>query len=104
MKKTAMHPFIKDLLTIAIIGGILLLVESVSSVEPSGLEIFVCFAITSIPFGWRWANKMFVAVSIKTFLIKVALAACLGCVAIFVIVIKDLIDFIKSRKGEGSAE
>ena len=104
MKKTNLHPFIKDLLTIAVIGGFLLFVEKLADSNPSGLELFLCFAITGIPFGWRWANKMFVAVSFKGFVLKVVWAACLGCVAIFVIVIKDLIDFIKSRKGEISVE
>lgn len=105
MKKTAMHPLIKDLLIIVILGGFMVfMANSISGGEPTGIDIFLCFAITGIPFGWRWANKMFTAVSFKGLILKVVWAACLGCVAIFVIVIRDLIDFIKSRKGETPVE
>ena len=105
MKKTAMHPFIKDLLLIVILGGFMLfMANTLNDGNPPAIDLFLCFAITGIPFGWRWANKMFTAVSFKGFILKVVWAACLGCVAIFVIVIKDLIDFIKSRKGETPVE
>ena len=97
MKKTAMHPLIKDLLTIVILGGITLFIDNAAG-GGTGMGTFLCFAITGIPFGWRWANKMFVAVTFKGFILKVLWAALLGCVAIFVVVIRDLIDFIKSRK------
>ena len=99
MKNPSLRPLIKDLLIIVILGGFMLLMaNSISGGEPTGIDLFLCFAVTGIPFGWRWAKKMFVAVTVKGFFIKVLWAALLGCIAIFVVVIGDLINYLKSLK------
>lgn len=99
MKKLPKHPLIKDLLIIVILGGFMLfMANALNDGNPPAIDLFLCFAITGIPFGWKWANKLFVALTFKGFVLKVVWAACLGCVAIFVVVIRDLVDFIKCRK------
>ena len=107
MKNPALRPLIKDILIIAILGGFVAIVlGTLASVSTgwTGLETFFLLAITGIPFGWRWANKMFIAVSIKGFFMKVLWAALLGCVAIFVVVIGDLIRFLKILKATDPVE
>lgn len=107
MKKPTLRPLIKDILTIVVLGG--LTAAFIATVESygdgwSGFDTFIWLAITGLPFGWRWAKKMFVAVTIKGFFIKVLWASLLGCVAIFVVVIGDLIRFLKSLKENASVE
>ena len=108
MKNPALRPLIKDILIIAILGGFTAIVlgsmSQYSDAGWTGLETFCLLAITGIPFGWRWAKKMFVAITIKGFFIKVLWAALLGCIAIFVVVIGDLINFLKSLKENASLE
>lgn len=99
MKNPALRPLIKDALIIAILGGLAgILVANDGNGFGVGGYIFFWLAITGIPFGWRWAKKMFVAVTFNGFLIKVLWASLLGCVAIFVVVIGDIINFVKSLK------
>ncbi|MBO5836687.1 MAG: hypothetical protein J6Q92_02200 [Oscillospiraceae bacterium] len=101
MKNPALRPLIKDVLIIGILGGFMAFVLGSAASVGAGwtwAETFVLLAVTGIPFGWRWAKKMFVAVSVKGFFIKVLWAALLGCIAIFVVVIGDIIRLIKSTK------
>lgn len=98
MKNPALRPLIKDAIIIAILGGLAGIILSWDTSLGSAGSTFFWLAITGIPFGWRWANKMFVAVSVKGFFIKVLWASLLGCIAIFVVVLGDLIRFLKSLK------
>lgn len=105
MKNPALRPLIKDLLIIVILGGFMLfMANTINDGNPPAIDLFICFAITGIPFGWRWAKKMFVALTVKGFFIKVLWAALFGFVAIFVFLIRDLVDFLKSRKQPASID
>lgn len=98
MKNQALRSLIKDAILIIVLGGIASIMISVDGTLSPGLATFIWLAITGIPFGWRWAKNMFTAVSVKGFFIKLLFASLLGCIAIFVIVLKDIFSFIKSLK------
>ena len=98
MKNPALRTLIKDAVIIAILGGIASVLLKYDNSLGSAASTFFWLAITGIPFGWRWAKKMFVAVTIKGFFIKVLWASLLGCIAIFVIVFGDIIRFLKSLR------
>ena len=64
-------------------------------------RMFIGLALAGIPFGYRWASKMFTAISLKGFFIKLVIGVLLGWLAIFVIIIGDIIRCFaapKSRK------
>lgn len=91
MKRNAVVTLIKDLILIAILGGIAYAMCRVDGTLSPGMEMFFCVAVAGIPFGWRWASKIITAVSFKGIGMKLLIAACLGCVAVFVVVVVDLI-------------
>ena len=91
MKRNAIATLVKDLLLIAVLGGIALGMCRADGTLSSGMETFICIAIAGIPFGWRWASKIITAASFKGVGLKLLIAACLGCVAVFVVTLGDVI-------------
>lgn len=91
MKKSAVGRLIKDLLIIAILGGIIALGMSTSDGLSEGQKVFFWLAFTGLPFGWRWASKIITAVSLYGIGLKAVISVFLGFVAIFVVVIADVI-------------
>ena len=58
--------------------------------------------VACIPFGWRWANQLITAITLKGLGYKLLISLFLGFIAIFVVFGADLIKCIaqmsKSRK------
>jgi Trk-type K+ transport system membrane component len=50
-------------------------------------DIFAGFVCAGIPFGWKWASKLFVAISLHTFIFKVILSILLGWIALPVVIL-----------------
>ena len=92
MKKEAIRVVIKDFVIILLMQIIAI---PFTAYEGAGYR-FLWLAITGIPFGWRWASKLITAVSMKGLGQKIVISALLGCVAIFVVVIKDIIQVFKA--------
>nr|MBQ8244021.1 hypothetical protein [Oscillospiraceae bacterium] len=103
MKRQAILTLIKDII-VALVTYFLV------TWLASGLEInlflgytdinavVIGLAIAGIPFGYRWASKMFTAVSIKGFFIKLLIGLLLGWLAIFVVIIGDIIHCFTAPK------
>lgn len=91
MKRNAIATLVKDLVLIAALGLFAFGLCRTDGTLSSGMEIFICIAIAGIPFGWRWASKIITAVSFKGIGIKLLIAVCLGCVALFVVALGDVI-------------
>lgn len=100
MKQEAIGALIKDLVIILILGGIMAYVLMGDASMGAGAKIFTWLFITGIPFGWRWASKIFTAITLKGIAIKVVFSAFLGCIAIFVVLIGDVTRFLVARSEE----
>lgn len=95
MKRQAVLTLIKDII-IAVVAYFLI----TTFLSAGGVDVFygsdmnrmfIGLALAGIPFGFRWAGKMFTAISLKGFLIKLVIGVLLGWLAIFVIIIGDII-------------
>ena len=105
--KQSMKKLIKDIILIAVLGGFAALMLATDSTMGDGGRTFFTLAIMGLPFGWRWASKIITAVSLKGIGLKILISACLGCVAIFVVVgidaLKCIFELIGSRKVRNEA-
>ncbi len=91
-KSEAKLMLIKDI-TLAVIAWI---VGSVLFAMTSGMGIFCIIPglfVAGVPFGWRWLSNIFVAVSLQGIVAKLLGAIFLGWIAIFVVLIRDIIDY-----------
>ena len=102
MKKTAASTLIKDLIIIAVLGGFAAFVIA-SDASMQAMGVLLWLAITGLPFGWRWASKIITAVSLKGIGIKMLISAFVGCIAIFVVVIKDVIAYLWEARSQAVA-
>ena len=63
---------------------------------------YMAMMVACIPFGWRWANQLITAITLKGLGIKVLISLFLGCFAIFVVfggdIIKCIAQLTKSKK------
>jgi len=100
MKKQAIGTIIKDLAIILILGGIMAFILIPDAGMGAGAKLFFWLAITGIPFGWKWASKIFTAITLKGIAFKVVFSALLGCIAIFVVLIGDIIRLLVAQSGE----
>ena len=96
MKREARGRLIKDLI-LAIVAwlGFGILFYYIGDLGGAGFIVSVFLA--GVPFGWRWMSKIFVALSFATFMIKLILSMVLGWLAIFVVLIKDIIDLVSAE-------
>lgn len=110
MKKKAIFNLVKDILIFAVAFAILYAIltnEKLMGIGISGeTGKFLAYCIAGIPCGWRWASHLLTAVSGKGILLKLAISVILGWLAVPVMVIKDIINLIKSLKSpiEGEVE
>ena len=97
MKEDMKGQLIKDIV-IAVVAWVLATVLLVS-IQGGGMvlfDIFAGFVCAGIPFGWKWASKLFVAISLHTFIFKVILSILLGWIALPVAIITDVIELIRA--------
>ena len=90
MKSEAKKMLIKDLTTAGIAWAISAVVFGVTGLGIFGGIILGMF-MAGLPFGWRWLSKFVSACNFQGLLIKVMLSMVLGWLAIFIILIKDII-------------
>ena len=96
MKRQAILTLIKDIVIAVVAFFLITWVLSAGDVNIFGNytgmnAAFIGLAVAGIPFGFRWAGKLFTAVSGKGFLIKLVIAVALGWIAVFVVIIGDII-------------
>jgi hypothetical protein len=98
MKRNAIVKLVKDLIIVAILGGIGALMAFSDTSIAFGLQVFLTLAIGGLPFGWRWASKIITATSLKGIAIKALISALLGSVAIFFVLASDIIRCFVARE------
>lgn len=98
MKSEARKILIKDLIIVLIA----ITIGFVFSVSQGGLEswpggILIGFVFAGIPFGWRWLNNIFVAMSLFMILVKFFGALVLGWIALPIVLIKDIVVYVREE-------
>ena len=107
MKKNAFVTLLKDII-IALVAWFIgcSLLTSGFAMEAEAARYVAIYA-SFIPFGWRWANKMITAVSLRGLGYKLLISLCLGFIAIFVVfgadIIKCIAQLFTSRKRVAAA-
>ena len=95
MRRAAIMTLVKDLIIAAVAYFLITTFLSLDGISPfygsTMNRIFIGMALAGIPFGGRWASRVFSAVSVGGVLIKLLFAVFLGWLAIFVVIIGDII-------------
>ena len=91
MKKRAIFKLVKDLILTALLGGFAALMFFGDASMSQGLQTFLTLAVAGLPCGWRLASNIITATSLKGILIKAVIAGVIGSVAIFFVLIGDVI-------------
>ena len=91
MNKNAIVKFMKDIILAAAFYGFGMLLLRSCDFGSAANNMFAPIFIAGIPFGWSWASKVITAMSVKGIGIKLSIALFLGWIAIWVVMIMDLI-------------
>ena len=100
MKKEALSVLIKDIIMIVVTVAIVSLILVGLGATDFDIFLVLAFVFGGIPFGWRWSSKLFTAVSFNAFLIKVLISVVLGWLAIWIVLIGDIIRYVKACSDE----
>ncbi len=92
MKKEAIFKLIKDVVIALVAWLVFGLIFSYAGLGIYGFIASIFLA--GVPFGWKWLSNIFSAFSFTTIIIKFFLSMILGWIAIFVIIIMDIIDLV----------
>ena len=98
MKSEAKKILIKD---IVIAAAAWVVASIIISLMMEGFSIGVIVLglfFAGLPFGWRWMSSVIIATRFTTVLIKGALAVVLGWIAIFIVIIGDVIRFVRAEE------
>lgn len=98
MKRNAISRLIKDIIIAAIfvVPFSFILADYVG---PGINAVCLSFFFAGIPFGWRWSSKIITAVSLKGIGLKLLISFFLGWIAIWIVLISDVIRCIASGVG-----
>lgn len=91
MKKRAIMKLVKDLIITGLLGGLAALAFFSDASMAQSLQIFLTLAVAGLPCGWRLASHIITATSLKGILIKAVISGIIGSVAIFFVLIGDVI-------------
>lgn len=97
-KSEAKSTLIKDVIIaiIAIVGFAIFTV--VNEDMPLAGGLLLGLFVGGLPFGWRWASKIFTAMSLMAVIAKALISLVLGWVALPFTIIKDIIVFVKAEE------
>ncbi len=96
MKREAKGRLIKDII-LAVVAWLVFGVLFYCTGTLGGFSFVISIFCAGVPFGWRWMSKIFTALSFSTIVIKFVLSILLGWIAIFVVIIKDIIDLVNAE-------
>lgn len=99
MKNEAKKVLIKDLTTAGIAWVVSAVVFAMTGMGVFGGIILGIF-MAGLPFGWRWLSKLITACNFQGLLIKTVLSMVLGWLAIFIILVKDIIVYNTAEDDE----
>ena len=91
MKREAKGRLIKDII-IAVVSWLVFGIVFAYGCGIGGFGFLVSLVMAGVPFGWKWMSKVFVALSFNTIVVKFFLSMFIGWFAIFVVIIKDIVD------------
>jgi len=96
MKEEMKHQLIKDITVAAIAWVVVSILMGV--IGDAGLfgGIFIGFFCAGVPFGWRWLSNLYTALSLQAVAIKAILAILLGWIALPVVIIKDVVNYVNA--------
>ncbi len=96
MRNEKIAKLIKDLLLGAAFFGIgmLLLCTTLTGAN----LVVAALWVATLPFGWRWASKIFVAIGFISVLVKTVLSLFLGIPAIVIALVGDVCGIFFTRK------
>lgn len=97
MKELMKKQLIKDIVIAVVAWAVMAIVFIALAENGIGLGIFAGFMCAGLPFGWRWMSKVIVSVSLYGIVIKAVASIFLGWIALPIIIIKDIIDFVKAE-------
>lgn len=97
MKKHAIMKLVKDLVLTALLGGLGALMFFTDDSMARSLQTFLTLAVAGLPCGWHLASKIITATSLKGILIKAVISGVIGSVAIFFVLIGDVIRCFTAR-------
>lgn len=103
MKRNAVGTLIKDIILAVVAWGICaLLINGMWGVDVGGtLNTGTVYGLATffagVPFGWRWASNIITALTPKGIVIKFVISMILGWLAIFVVIIGDIIRCIAAK-------
>lgn len=97
MKEQMKKQLIKDII-VAVVAWAVVAIILVSMDNPLGFAIPMGLFFAGLPFGWRWASKIFTATSLIAILIKFILAMVLGWIALPITIIIDIIHYVKAEE------
>lgn len=89
-KREARNRLIKDGI-LAVVAWALCGVLFAMLTPMGGYGFIISIICAGIPFGWRWLSKIITAMSFFGIVIKILLSVFIGWIAIFVVLIKDII-------------
>ena len=96
MRNEKIAKLIKDLLLAAAFFGIgmLLLCTTLTGAN----LVVAALWVATLPFGWRWASKIFVAIGFISVLVKAVLSLFLGIPAIVIALVGDVCGIFFAQK------
>lgn len=97
MRNEKIAKLIKDLLLAAAFFGIGMLLLMDASLTGASLVVAALW-VASLPFGWRWASKIFVAIGFISVLVKAVLSLFLGIPAIVIALVGDVCGIFFTQK------
>lgn len=98
LKSQAKSILIKDIIIAVIAIGGFAIFAVVSEGMPVSAGIFLGLFVGGLPFGWRWASKIFTAISLMAVIAKALISLVLGWVALPFTIIKDIITYVKAEE------
>lgn len=96
MKREATFQLIKDII-LAVVAWLGFGIAFSMFTTLGGYGFIVSIFCAGVPFGWRWMSNIFTAMSFNTIIIKFILSFVLGWLAIFVVLIKDIINLVTAE-------
>ena len=99
MTKNPTTTLIKDVIFALIAWGLSAMVLRSFRPDMAGYELALMSSYCAgIPFGWRWASKIFVAIGFISVLVKAVLSLFLGIPAIVIALVGDVCGIFFAQK------
>ena len=103
MRTQKIMKLVKDLLLAAVFFGIGMAVTLEKAELTTGIQVFLGICVAGIPFGWRWASKVFTAFTVHGVLLKALISLFLGWLALPIALVGDIIGCFTAPSAKAAA-